>query len=727
MAFNTNNFQFSTDDFSQGGPMSNTPASRWPDLYALLNVPQNADEDTLRVRIREAYLEATANSDHRNMERRIHFQTMAERIVPQCRRILLDAQLRSEYDMQLELHRKNAPSALDYTEFLRGVPGSGVVSSAKITLPGKQGDNTSAHASAVAGAPADDGNAAWAGIPALAGSETEAPARPTTNTAGFAEEEEKNPSPLASVSIPAVTFSPETMPELITESTPAPTGRPSHASSTSPSRVRPTDIRTADQSPIHQPAAQTEEVRRTTAPATPAPTSEAWEETAAAKPSPVASKPETAEPTPAEAEQDEDTIRAATLPADVAAAIFDPDGNASTPDMLRGGRIRQQTTRKTLRVRGGGATTTISANGGGKRLLSQRTQMLLTAIAAAGLTIFIMRTNGGAQRLPLRVAYASGLQSFMEASKQRFEGTPDGAVIELQMQPIDSRAGMQAALSQRPFADLWIPSESLWSDRFNEVAGSKKVQSIASARSFALSPYVLLARSDRAATLRRQFPNRIIPSWSALRSAVNAGAPGHFGLSDPVKSGSGAIVRYFMAREWCERNGVTWAPEAARNKGLSAWMNSFEENIPVSAKLSADMVKDLALGTGSRYWWAIALESEGVGWMKAGKPLEVFYLPQTNYADYPLCFLSPSDADDQINAARAVFDAYLRSVPTQQALLQSGYRPTGIELKTNVAGNPFNDAKMKERGLRSEGFKVVERINYRILNALSAAWSARWE
>jgi hypothetical protein len=94
------------------------PDIQWPDLYALLGANPAASDEELRTRIREAYIEATTNADHRNVERRIHYQMLAHRIVPQARRILVEERTRRAYDYQLALHRQGDPRAMSYTVFV---------------------------------------------------------------------------------------------------------------------------------------------------------------------------------------------------------------------------------------------------------------------------------------------------------------------------------------------------------------------------------------------------------------------------------------------------------------------------------------------------------------------------------------------------------------------------------------------------------------------------------
>jgi hypothetical protein len=315
----------------------------------------------------------------------------------------------------------------------------------------------------------------------------------------------------------------------------------------------------------------------------------------------------------------------------------------------------------------------------------------------------------------------------MERAEKAFESSEQGKGIDIQLSPIDSRVAMQDALGQRGTPpDVWIPSESLWSDRYNEVAQTNKRQVIKVARSMALSPMVLIARSEHAGILRRRFPNRLIPSWEALRAAVADGARGHFGLTNPEVSGSGAIARLFMAREWCDRNKVPWGPEAVKNPSLWRWMSSFEDNVPGYAKLAGDMVKDLALGTADRYWWAIAYESDALHWMQQKKQIEVFYLPRTNYADHPYCYVERPGVDGGAAQARVLFERFVRSPEMQTVLMQSGFRPTEVEPTSGGAANPFNNSAFKAKGVRVKGFRVDDRINYKILNSLNVQWSNRF-
>ncbi|HEX9998314.1 MAG TPA: hypothetical protein VGB45_14335, partial [Abditibacterium sp.] len=96
---------------------------QWLDFYALLDVPVGADEDTLRKRIGKVYSEAAANSDHRDLARRHYFQALVERVLPQCRRVLLDPEWRAKYDRQHILHSIGDPSAQNYVAFIASMRG----------------------------------------------------------------------------------------------------------------------------------------------------------------------------------------------------------------------------------------------------------------------------------------------------------------------------------------------------------------------------------------------------------------------------------------------------------------------------------------------------------------------------------------------------------------------------------------------------------------------------
>jgi hypothetical protein len=362
-------------------------------------------------------------------------------------------------------------------------------------------------------------------------------------------------------------------------------------------------------------------------------------------------------------------------------------------------------------------------------MISQTSQMLATGICAALLTMYILRSGqegAGARSVPLTIAYASDMQGFIENAETNFEATAPGAAVNVDPRPMDSRAAMTLALSGSSPVDLWIPAESIWSDRYNQVADSRKAKLIGSARSIALSPCVLVARSDRAAALHKAFPSGVIPSYEALRAAVVRGAAGHFGLTDPTASGAGATARYFMASEWARAHKQPFDKKSVEGAALWQWMSGFEKNLGGSAKLTGDMVKDLALGTADRYWWAIAYESDAIAWINKGKKLDVFYLPLTTYADHPICYIDRSSTSPATTQARAAYEQFLRSVPMQKVLLQNGLRPTEIELTTAVENNPFTGESYKARGIKASGFQANGHINYQVLNALNSAWNKRY-
>lgn len=639
---------------------SGAAGGQWPDLYALLGVAPDAGPELLRQRIRESYMEATANSDHRNMERRLHYQAMMERILPQCRRILLDDGLRAAYDRQSALHRDGDARAMEYAVFVNTLgnsANSGADDGGTRTAPGKRLDEDRR----------DEPRA----------SETAMTARETASGPGAAASAyDALPSEASAQQASAQQASARDITSFVEN-------LPSESVETQPSVPQP-----AQPSQPQSPAAILEETLPSEAPAS--------------------------REAPPEALPGARTASAVTSPAAPNAA----GARARTP---RAPRVSVGDTPKSGWNRRGDTR--------GKRVLSETSIRLLTGIAAAGLMFAILyfTDTSGAVVAPLRVTYASELQPFMERAEREFESSAEGAGVDIQLSPIDSRDAMHRALEGGGTPpDVWIPSESLWREQYDQVAGRHQRQRIAVARPLVLSPTVLVARSDRAAPLRRRFPNRIIASWEALRAAIIAGAPNHFGLTDPQKSASGAIARLFMAREWCQRNNIQWSANAVTRPALWQWMKGFEDNVPGYASLAGDMVQDLALGTADRYWWAIAYESDALRWMSQGKPVEIFYLPRTNYADHPFCYIERRDVDPRSAQARVQFDRFLRGPQMQKALLQNGFRPTAIEISSKVENNPFASADFKARGLRATGFRTDDKINYRILNSLNVQWSKRF-
>lgn len=661
---------------------------QWLDFYALLDVPVNADEDVIRKRIGKVYSEAAANSDHRDLSRRHYFQALVERVLPQCRRVLLDPEWRAKYDRQHILHSRNDPSAQDYVAFIASMRGNkDLAASSDDALPQRMQDDIKVAREVVECA--------------LQGAELDL--LPSKAVSG-------KDAPVVSAEIEVQPHAPA-----------APGAAPKAAAPVVAAR------------PAPQPAAAKAVPAAPAAPqpvaAAPAPAPEAGR--ASQNPSQAPTEAPPASPTfVEEISQSGEPVRAKVITAEEAAAIrrrrsSNPDAEAFVSDGLGAAR------RKTRK--GPGSRVIVGDNNiPPGRLISPTSMNLMVAITGVLLTITINRfttspavaTNVG--RTPIYLAVASEMEGAMLQAETNWEKTPEGSSFDLVVQPVDSKVGLQRALgSGGQMPDAWIPSSSLWADIYNSQASKSKRETINADQSVAQTPMVLIARRERAGVLRQRFPNNQITSWEALRSAVSSGARGHLGLTDPQKAATGALARFSMAREWGASRGMTPA-QAAKNANFWKWMASFEENSPAAAAQTGAMVKDLVLGTTGRYWWGIAYESDALEWMSQGKPLEIYYLPRTTLANHPFCAIERVGAPLEVAQGRASFEKYLRSTTMQKELLTSGFRPTEVSLTTKTKGNPFLNSNFRSRGARTGNLPRDERPNASGVQVIMSEWGKRY-
>lgn len=848
----------------------------WPDLYALLGVAPGADVETLRKRIRESYVEATTNADHRNIARRIHFQTMAEQVLPQCHRILLDEKARAAYDEQSRLHRAGDAAAREYSSFVANTVGDEKTSrdqNDSMILGSAAPSPQDSHAQEMEAAralleslgrgsapretvqpretaPDNSQNREDAQLRARFSETEDAPqnelasrppaAPPQTETT---PQHDQSPNDNIAARLEARIAPPESNADLASVSTTenattgnvgtsaAPESAPPEPDATReriPERIRrelknqkpaaapspeadlllPLSQSTASESTASQnavskntastreaaPVAETDaaaraaeakraadvrlkneiEARRNARRAqnseaaaastrsfeTPRDTSvtpnitpaaaafNAAESAAgAAEIAADANAPGSDDFTvapefrsekigvdatqlpsiePAEVLPTFETPGASTrdanesdaTPSSIARDFDDAPADARTARTIFAPRVSLGENADSRRAAG--------AKTPAKRILSAAARNIFVGLIGGALASFILwrsQQNAAPVLVPLNITCASELYPFLQRAESAFEASPAGAGVDVNLSPVDARDAMSALLDPKTAPPAaWIPSETLWSDRYNKVAGKSGRPPIRVARPLALSPLVLLARGDQAKTLRQKFPTHSIASWQALQSAVQSSAAGHFGLTDPIKSASGGIARLFMAQEWCAKNGVECNEKTLADPRLWKWLSNFENAVPSYGKLTGDMAKTLALGTADRYWWALVYESDAISWMKQKKDLEVFYLPVSNFADHPFCRLGASDA-----GKRDEFEKFLRAPSMQKALLESGFRPADSELSTGGADNPFGSADLKKRGLKVKGFRIDDRINYRLLNALNAQWAKRYK
>ncbi len=99
-----------------------TVGAGWPDFYALLREPLDAEAEALRLAINALYAHAGANRDHRDIRRRFYYQMLQEKVLPEARRVLLDDSARHAYDEQWHRHQSGSPGTISYEQFLAALP-----------------------------------------------------------------------------------------------------------------------------------------------------------------------------------------------------------------------------------------------------------------------------------------------------------------------------------------------------------------------------------------------------------------------------------------------------------------------------------------------------------------------------------------------------------------------------------------------------------------------------
>lgn len=663
---------------------------QWIDFYALLEVPLEADEAALRKRIGQAYGDASANAEHRDPQKRAWSQALCEHILPQARRVLLDAAWRAHYDHQNALHARNDAAAQSFVAFM---------------------------AAGRSGTPIPpDGDESL--LPTLVQKEMSA-AREVLECARAGLQLELLPSQAVRSAAPAGKSSPATGKVLpATEKSPAPAGKvlsPTNGSS-SPSPAKPVEAKTP--APPAQPLSLPAQPLAPRA-ATPSASASSQAESDALRGRPPIHAP-------LETQQGE-PVRLQTLTAQEANALR-RQGARSADDAAP---VSSQTTHAYVAPRPTTARVVVGEKVPAKRKLSPTSLHLLVAITGVFLTLSIQRfsatpasaTSGG--RIPLLVATSPEMTGVLEQVQAGWNRAGEDG-FDLVVQSAEGEGGVRRVLGKGGNApDLWMPSSKAWLDRYNALAPRMGHEPLAAGESVASTPVVLIARGEHAGELERRFPDHRVPSWSALREAVAASAPGRFGLSDPQQTAVGALARFSMAREWAQGHAQTPAA-AVKSPAFWNWMNGFEANTPSAYSTSSDLVNDLRGGDASRLWWGLAYESDAIAALNAGQNVGVWYLPRTILADHPFYALDRVGAPLEVASGRASLKRFLLSDDGQKTLLLSGMRPARLPLGFRLAGNPFTNASFSKRGLRAT-LPRDERSGSGVLASLSAEWAKRFK
>lgn len=663
---------------------------QWLDFYALLDVQPNADEATIRRAIARVYTDASANAEHRDLQKRAWYRSLCEGVLPQARRVLLDKTVRTQYDRQHDLHARGDIQAQPFVAFVASMHDTAQAAPDSDTnqLPSLRQDEIQAAREVVECAREGLQLELLPSRSVKPASQAQKPASPSEKSASQAKKPasqaapQPQAAPLPVIPSPRVGNARSAVP-LVSLPEDAEDGYSTTESEASRPRPR-------VPAPLEKQQGEPARVKMLTA-------QEANELRRAQR----ANKPEAE---PFVSSKTAQGLREEPLPAP-----------ANHPN----GEVRAKVSR------------VVVEKTAAKRKLSPTSLHLLVAITGVILTLATQRfaatpasaTSGG--RLPISVATSPEMVGVLERVQDGWQKSGEEQ-FELVVQSAEGEAGVRRILGRAEGApDVWMPSSKAWIDRYNALAPKAGREPLASGESVASTPVVLLARQGHADELRRRFPTHRIPSWSALRDALAIGAPGRFGLSDPQQSGIGALTRFSMAREWGESHGQSPSASIA-SPAFWSWMNGFEANTPSAYGSSGDLVNDLLQGDASRLWWGLAYESDAIAAMNAGQSVEVWYLPRTIAADHPFLGVDRVGAPLEVATGRADFERFLRSDDGQKTLLLAGMRPARLALGVRVKGNPFQNPALSKRGLRAT-LPRDERNGANVFHLLGTEWAKRFK
>ena len=123
------------------------------DFYTLLDAPPESNSETLRSKIGDIYNLASANRDHRNLNKRREFQTLLE-LLPAARAALLEEPKRARYDDYLAASRRGDADMVEFEDFMNDLLGADELNADKTSLLGVQDKQDAAPRSRVIKAPA---------------------------------------------------------------------------------------------------------------------------------------------------------------------------------------------------------------------------------------------------------------------------------------------------------------------------------------------------------------------------------------------------------------------------------------------------------------------------------------------------------------------------------------------------------------------------------------------
>ena len=334
----------------------------------------------------------------------------------------------------------------------------------------------------------------------------------------------------------------------------------------------------------------------------------------------------------------------------------------------------------------------------------------------------------------INFAYGTEKERWLKWAVGEFANAKEGRRVRVNLIPLGSLEGAQAALRPERQIHVWSPASSLYTDIFTQEWQGRydHARPFLRESALALSPMVFVLWAERYDAFVAKYKTVTFQTlgnalaepagWEGIANKPEWGVF-KFGHTHPNESNSGLMTLVLMALDYSNKSRGLELKDILDPK-FQGWMTGFERGVSGLSNSTGNLMKEMILKGPSSFDGLCVYENVAIDYLKNAEgrwgELRVAYPARNVWNDNPCYILdAPWSSPEQRRAAGAFLDFLLTPDIQRQALVH-GFRPANPDVAVKFPESPF--VQLERYGLRVDPSVGAEAPRAEVINNLLAIW-----
>jgi serine/threonine protein kinase len=337
------------------------------------------------------------------------------------------------------------------------------------------------------------------------------------------------------------------------------------------------------------------------------------------------------------------------------------------------------------------------------------------------------------QKIHLGIASESSKQRWMEPLAQKFEATPEGKNIDIDLIFFTAMESTEAILKGDRRIDVWCPaSDLLEEDLVSQWKNKYGISPILSKNELAYTPMVFVIWEDRYNNFITKYKTLNFKTlaaaisekdgWGTIAKKPEWGLFG-FGSTDPKYSNGGLMMLTLLAHEYYRKASALTIADI-QNAEFQEYLKNFQAKTRILGNSTSESIQKMLVKGPASIDAAFLPENVAVDYLKDAEgrwgKFHFAYPEYNMWNENPYCILNTPWASENHKQAAKAFLNFLLNDSIQQKALDHGFRPVDTGVAFLVEGSPF--LRYRDAGLKVDIGTTCEAPEKDVLHALQESW-----